>query len=109
MVTHECIIVIQPCLGCINWFVAQYIHKYKVSADQCVVISATTGQYHDIALATGQYRIYTHARRFDLRHRLATNIGVLMTDRHTQISKWTRENLSSTDHHYDAWHLAKSK
>ena len=40
-----------------------------MSADQCVVISATTGQYHDIALATGQYRIYTHARRFDLRHR----------------------------------------
>ena len=43
-----------------------------MSADQCVVISATTGQYHDIALATGQYHIYTHARRFDLRHRWAT-------------------------------------
>ena len=33
VVTHECIILIQPSLGCINWFVAQYIHKYKVSAD----------------------------------------------------------------------------
>ena len=24
VVTHECIILIQPSLGCINWFVAQY-------------------------------------------------------------------------------------
>lgn len=37
------------------------------------------------------------------------DIGVLVTDRHTQISKWMRENLPSTDHHYDAWHLAKCK
>ena len=50
------------------------VHKYKVSADQCVVISATTGQYHDVALATGQYRIYTHTRRFDLHHRWATKL-----------------------------------
>ena len=35
------------------------------------------------------------------------DIGVLVTDRHTQIAKWVRENLSSTDHRYDAWHLAK--
>ena len=37
------------------------------------------------------------------------DIGVLVTDRHTQIAKWMRENLSSTDHRYDAWHLAKGK
>ena len=36
------------------------------------------------------------------------DIGVLVTERHTQISKWMHENLPSTDHRYDAWHLAKS-
>ena len=45
--------------------------------------------------------------RFLKEHKL--DIGVLVTDRHTQIAKWMRENLSSTDHRYDAWHLAKGK
>ena len=30
------------------------------------------------------------------------DIGLLVTDRHTQISKWMRENLPSTDHRYNA-------
>lgn len=34
-------------------------------------------------------------------------IGTLVTDRHKQIAKWVRENISSTDHRYDIWHLAK--
>ena len=34
-------------------------------------------------------------------------IGVLVTDRHRQIAKWVRENMPSTDHRYDIWHLAK--
>ena len=71
VVTHECIILIQPSLGCINWFVAQYT-QVQGECRQCVVISATTGQYHDIALATGQYRIYCPGGSFDLRHRWAT-------------------------------------
>ena len=32
-----------------------------------------TGQYHDSALATGQYHVCTAAGYFDLRHRWATN------------------------------------
>ena len=43
VVTHECIILIQPSLGCINWFVAQYT-QVQDECRQCVVISATTGQ-----------------------------------------------------------------
>lgn len=35
-------------------------------------------------------------------------INTLVTDRHTQISKWVRENLTESDHRYDVWHLAKS-
>ena len=31
------------------------------------------------------------------------DIGVLVMDRHTH--SWMRENLSSTDHRYDAWEL----
>ena len=28
-------------------------------------------------------------------------ISTLITDRHTQIAKWLRENATGTDHHYD--------
>ena len=34
-------------------------------------------------------------------------ISTLVTDRHKQIAKWVKENLPSTDHRYDIWHLAK--
>ena len=36
-------------------------------------------------------------------------IATLVTDRHKQIAKWTRENIPSTDHRYDIWHLAKCR
>ena len=36
-------------------------------------------------------------------------IGTLITDRHTQITKWVREELPNTIHYYDVWHVAKSK
>ena len=39
-----------------------------------VVVSCTTGQYLDIALPTGQYRIYFPGGSFDLRHRWDTSI-----------------------------------
>ncbi len=35
--------------------------------------------------------------------------ATLVTDRHKQIAKWIRENLTSTDHRYDIWHIAKCK
>ena len=38
-----------------------------------VVVSCTTGKYHDIALATGQYHRYCPGGSFDLRHRWDTN------------------------------------
>ena len=38
-----------------------------------VVVSYTTGQYHNIALATRQYYIYCPRGNFDLRHRWATS------------------------------------
>ena len=38
-----------------------------------VVVSCTTGKYHDIALATGQYHIYCPGGSFDLRHRWDTS------------------------------------
>ena len=34
-------------------------------------------------------------------------INTLVTDQHKQIAKWVKENLPSTDHCYDIWHLAK--
>ncbi|KAI4806305.1 hypothetical protein KUCAC02_017134 [Chaenocephalus aceratus] len=35
-------------------------------------------------------------------------IGTLVTDRHRQIAKWIRENMSYTKHLYDIWHVTKS-
>ena len=36
-------------------------------------------------------------------------VGVLVTDRHSQIAKWMRENLPNVVHFYDVWHMAKCK
>ena len=46
-------------------------------------------------------------RAIDCIHDEGLVINTLVTDRHTQISKWARENLSESDHRYDVWHLAK--
>ena len=34
-------------------------------------------------------------------------IKTIIIDRHVQIMKWIRENLSDTEHKIDAWHVAK--
>lgn len=34
-------------------------------------------------------------------------VGLLVSDRHSQISKWVRENMPDTMHRYDIWHVAK--
>ncbi|XP_072772653.1 uncharacterized protein [Nerophis lumbriciformis] len=36
------------------------------------------------------------------------DVGVLVTDRHRQITTWIRENMPNTRHCYDIWHVAKS-
>ena len=36
-------------------------------------------------------------------------VDTLVTDRHSQISKWVEENLSETNHCNDIWHIAKGK
>lgn len=35
------------------------------------------------------------------------SIDVLVTDRHRQIAKWIRENLSNVTHYFDVWHVAE--
>lgn len=37
------------------------------------------------------------------------SIQTLVTDRHVQIVKWVRENMSETTHLFDVWHVAKGK
>lgn len=34
-------------------------------------------------------------------------VKALITDRHTQIRKWLRENHKSIKHFFDIWHVAK--
>lgn len=37
------------------------------------------------------------------------HIDILITDRHKQNAKWIRENLLTTRHFYDVWHIAKGE
>ena len=37
------------------------------------------------------------------------SIKTLVTDRHPQIQKYTRENMENTNHEFDAWHIVKGK
>ena len=46
-------------------------------------------------------------KAIDLLHDEGLVIKTLVTDRHVQIAKWTRETLPETYHRYDVWHLAK--
>ena len=46
-------------------------------------------------------------RAIDLLKKKRFQIGVLVTDHHTQIAKWLKDNLPATDHRYDIWHMAK--
>ena len=34
-------------------------------------------------------------------------VGELVTDRHPQISKYVREEMPTTRHFYDVWHVSK--
>ena len=34
-------------------------------------------------------------------------VDELVTDRHTQINKWLRENHAGIKHYFDVWHVAK--
>ena len=43
----------------------------------------------------------------DLLKKKRFQIGVPVTDRHTQIAKWLKGNLPATDHRYNIWHMAK--
>ena len=36
-------------------------------------------------------------------------VGTLVTDRHRQIAKWVADNMHSTRHCYDIWHIAKGR
>ncbi|KAL5011915.1 hypothetical protein ScPMuIL_010466 [Solemya velum] len=35
------------------------------------------------------------------------DVSTVVTDRNMQIQKWIRENMSTTKHYYDVWHVAK--
>lgn len=36
-------------------------------------------------------------------------VETLITDRHSQVTKWVRENIKKTIHKYDLWYVAKGK
>ena len=46
-------------------------------------------------------------RVIELQKKKKSKVGTLVIDQHRQIAKWVKENLQSTDHRYDIWHLAK--
>ena len=36
-------------------------------------------------------------------------VGILVTDRHQQITKWIREKHPNVKHYFDVWHVAKGE
>ena len=48
-------------------------------------------------------------RAVDFFHNQSLTIDTIVTDRHLQIQKWVRENLTEARHYYDVWHVAKGK
>ena len=60
------------CLESINWFAATHQASYVATNIVFIVVEKSIGIYHDIAIATRQYYMYTTARHFDLHHWWAT-------------------------------------
>ena len=38
-----------------------------------------------------------------------TPVATFETDRHDQVRKWLRENMSHMEHLFDEWHIAKGQ
>lgn len=36
-------------------------------------------------------------------------VGLFVTDQHTEVAKWMRDEMPRTKHRVDIWHLANSK
>ena len=80
----------------------RYVHKshrsFSIHHSNYVQSNEVKGSYH-----MGLVRSMKFLRKKKF------GVATLVTDRHKQISKWVRENMPSTDHRYDIWHLAKFK
>ena len=82
------------------------VRDYRTSSH--VVIAIINVQSNEVQ---GSYHMEKEGlvRSISFLRKKKFKIGTLVTDRHKQIAKWIRENLPSTDHRYDIWHLAKCK
>ncbi len=48
-------------------------------------------------------------RGMEIFNKFELPIKTLVTDQHTGLAKYIKENLSHLNHRYDVWHVAKSK
>ena len=51
----------------------------------------------------GLHRVLEFMKEKDLK------VGILVTDRHSQITKCMREQHPDVKHYFDTWHVAKGK
>ncbi|XP_033127102.1 uncharacterized protein LOC117124881 [Anneissia japonica] len=75
------------------------LDKNKILAMELVQSNKTGGSYH--MELEGLKRCLTVLENGNVK------IGILVTDRHSQIQKWLRDNCGSITHYFDIWHVAK--
>ena len=51
----------------------------------------------------GLHRVLEFLKEKDLQ------VGILLMDRHRQITKWIRECHPNVKHYFDVWHVAKGE
>ena len=49
------------------------------------------------------------ARSVEFFKRKNSKVDTLITDRHPVVQKWVRENMLTTTHYYDVWHISKGE
>lgn len=49
------------------------------------------------------------ARSVEFFKRKNLKVDTLITDRHPVVQKWVRENMLTTTHYYDVWHISKGE
>ena len=72
------------------------------------LLSVIVAQSNEVG---GSYYMEKEGLNRSLQHLKQSNVSIkaIVTDRHTQINKWLREQHPEIKHYYDVWHIAKGE
>ncbi|KAL3842060.1 hypothetical protein ACJMK2_020125 [Sinanodonta woodiana] len=87
---------------------AKYVIYSTVDVNTGKVVNMEIVQSNEV-LSSYHMELEGLKRTNDMLQENGIKMESIITDRHTQVTKWVKENLSDCTHYYDIWHCAKGK